>query len=113
MASSHAAYLDSVRATLTTALCLHPYPSCVHSQFEVEYPTAKELSLKPIEIIRSPQEMVLMEPTINSVRVSMKIRQNDELEGWLMKAFLRLITQSAFAEAFRILRRVRILCRLW
>ena len=44
-----------------------------------------------------------MEPSINSVRVSIKIKQADEIEHILVHKFTRFLTQRA--EAFFILRR--------
>jgi len=46
---------------------------------------------------------VLIEPSINSVRISIKIKQADEIEHILVHKFTRFLTQRA--EAFFILRR--------
>ena len=45
----------------------------------------------------------MVEPSINSVRVSIKIKQADEIEHILVHKFTRFLTQRA--EAFFILRR--------
>lgn len=54
-------------------------------------------------ISRNENEKVLIEPSINSVRVSIKIKQADEIEHILVHKFTRFLTQRA--EAFFILRR--------
>lgn len=46
---------------------------------------------------------MLIEPSINSIRVSIKIKQADEIEHILVHKFTRFLTQRA--EAFFILRR--------
>jgi hypothetical protein len=45
----------------------------------------------------------LIEPSINSVRISIKIKQADEIEHILVHKFTRFLTQRA--EAFFVLRR--------
>jgi len=45
----------------------------------------------------------LIEASINSVRVSIKIKQVDDIENILVHKFTRFLTQRA--ESFRILRR--------
>lgn len=45
----------------------------------------------------------MIEPSINSVRISIKIKQADEIENILVHKFTRFLTQRA--EAFFILRR--------
>lgn len=54
-------------------------------------------------VSRNPNEKVLIEASINSVRISIKIKQSDELEKILCKKFMRFLTQRA--ENFVILRR--------
>lgn len=54
-------------------------------------------------ISRNENEKVFIEPSINSVRVSIKIKQADEIEHILVHKFTRFLTQRA--EAFFILRR--------
>lgn len=46
---------------------------------------------------------MLIEPSVNSVRVSIKIKQADEIEGVLVHKFTRFLTQRA--EGFEVLRR--------
>ncbi|KAK8040384.1 hypothetical protein PG991_000172 [Apiospora marii] len=62
-----------------------------------------EALLNPLVIARNENERVLIEPSINSVRISIKIKQADEIENILVHKFTRFLTQRA--EAFFILRR--------
>ena len=57
-------------------------------------------------VSRNENERVLIEPSINSIRVSIKIKQADEIENILVHKFTRFLTQRA--EAFFILRRKAI-----
>jgi actin related protein 2/3 complex subunit 4 len=56
-----------------------------------------------LTVARNENERVLIEPSINSVRISIKIKQADEIEHILVHKFTRFLTQRA--EAFFILRR--------
>lgn len=55
---------------------------------------------------RNESERVLIEPAINSIRVSIRIKQSDEIEEILVDKFTRFLTKRA--ENFLILRRVPI-----
>ncbi|ODV97558.1 hypothetical protein PACTADRAFT_47455 [Pachysolen tannophilus NRRL Y-2460] len=55
-------------------------------------------------ISRNENEQVLIEPSINSVRISIKIKQSDEIENILVDKFTGFLTKRA--ENFIILRRV-------
>ena len=63
----------------------------------------KELILNPLVISRNETERTLIEASINSVRISLKIKQADELEEVLADRFSRFLMQRA--EDFSILRR--------
>ena len=65
--------------------------------------TTKEVLLTPVVISRNENEQVLIEPSINSVRVSIKIKQADEIETLLAGKFTRFLMMRA--ESFVILRR--------
>lgn len=98
-----------MRASLTAALCLEDFASQVaerHNTPEVESQKTKEVLLNPMTIARNENEKVLIEPSINSVRVSIKIKQADEIENILVHQFTRFLTGRA--EAFYILRRKAI-----
>ena len=70
---------------------------------EIEAKTSPEVLLNPLTISRNENERVLIEPSINSVRISIKIKQADEIEHILVHKFTRFLTQRA--EAFFVLRR--------
>lgn len=59
--------------------------------------------LVPVTVARNENERVLIEPSINSIRISIKIKQADEIEHILVHKFTRFLTQRA--ESFFILRR--------
>lgn len=70
---------------------------------EIETGRTPEVLLNPLIISRNENERVLIEPSINSVRISIKIKQADEIEQILVHKFTRFLTQRA--EAFFVLRR--------
>lgn len=59
--------------------------------------------MNPLTVSRNENEKVFIEPSVNSVRVSIRIKQADEIEHILVHKFTRFLTQRA--EAFFILRR--------
>jgi actin related protein 2/3 complex subunit 4 len=63
----------------------------------------KELLLNPVIISRNENEKVLIEGSINSLRISVAVKQADDLEKILAKKFMRFLAQRA--ENFFILRR--------
>uniref|UniRef100_A0A0R3PV65 Actin-related protein 2/3 complex subunit 4 n=1 Tax=Angiostrongylus costaricensis TaxID=334426 RepID=A0A0R3PV65_ANGCS len=99
-------YLEAVRHTLQAALCLEQFSSQVverHMKPEIEVLSSKELLMTPVVVARNKQERVLIEPSINSVRVSISIKQSDEIERILCHKFTRFMCQRA--DNFFILRR--------
>ncbi|KAJ3030606.1 Arp complex subunit [Rhizophlyctis rosea] len=99
-------YLQATRATLTAALCLENFSSQVverHNKPEVEAGFSKEVLLNPVVISRNENEKVLIEPSVNSIRISIKIKQADEIERILCHKFTRFLMMRA--ESFVILRR--------
>ncbi|KAJ8067266.1 hypothetical protein OCU04_004627 [Sclerotinia nivalis] len=106
MSQSLRPYLQCVRSSLTAALCLSNFASQTserHNVPEIEAKTSPEVLLNPLTVARNENERVLIEPSINSVRISIKIKQADEIEHILVHKFTRFLTQRA--EAFFILRR--------
>ncbi|CAI0646971.1 unnamed protein product [Colletotrichum noveboracense] len=96
----------AVRSSLTAALTLSNFASQTaerHNVPEIEAQTSPEVLLTPLTIARNENERVLIEPSINSVRISIKIKQADEIEHILVHKFTRFLTQRA--ESFFILRR--------
>ncbi|KAG5353749.1 Actin- protein 2/3 complex subunit 4 [Termitomyces sp. Mn162] len=115
-------YLAAVRSTLTAALTLENFSSQVnilhtvlslllmfskvverHNKPEVEAGGSKEVLLNPLTISRNENERVLIEPSVNSIRLSIKIKQADEIERILCHKFTRFMMQRA--ESFIVLRR--------
>ncbi|GJU33405.1 actin-related protein 2/3 complex subunit 4 [Tanacetum coccineum] len=106
MASSMRLYLTCIRNTLEATLCLQNFPCQEverHNKPEVEMKTSPELLLKPVVICRNEVEKCLIEASINSIRMSVKVKQADEVENILTKKFLRFLSMRA--EAFQVLRR--------
>ena len=106
MATSLKPYLTSVRTALTASLCLTNFASQLverHNKPEVEINSGNETVLTPIVISRNEFERVLIEPSINSVRFSIMIKQSDDVEKFLAKKLTRFLMMRA--ESFIILRR--------
>ncbi|CAK5110509.1 unnamed protein product [Meloidogyne enterolobii] len=106
MSSTLQSYLDAVRKSLEAALCIRQFGSQVverHNKPEVEIRTSKEVLLCPITISRNKQERVFIEPSINSVRISIGVKQADVIEKILCNKFSKFMCQRA--DNFIILRR--------
>lgn len=67
------------------------------------YRASRELLLNPVVISRNEKEKVLIEASINSIRVSIMIKQADEIEKILCHKFMRFMMMRA--ESFVVLRR--------
>ncbi|XP_036597961.1 actin-related protein 2/3 complex subunit 4-like [Trichosurus vulpecula] len=97
-------YLGVVQATLQAALCLENCSSQImerHNKPEVEVRSSQELLLQPVTISRNEKEKVLIEGSINSVRVSIAVKQADEIEKILCHKFTFFMMMRA--EKFFIL----------
>jgi len=106
MANALRPYLNCIRSTIQAAMCLENFGSQLverHNKPEVEMKTSKELLLNPLTISRNKSEKVLIEGSINSLRISVAIKKADEVDIILSKRFMRFLTQRA--ESFVILRR--------
>jgi actin related protein 2/3 complex subunit 4 len=106
MSSTLKPYLTAVRRTLEAAVCLVNFNSQVierHNKPEVEVRTSKELLLNPVIISRNEKERVLIEASINSVRISIAVKQADDIEHILVHKFTRFLMMRA--DNFVILRR--------
>ncbi|KAG8760431.1 Arp complex subunit [Serendipita sp. 396] len=104
--SSLRPYLTAVRSTLTAAMALENFASQVverHNKPEVEAATSHEVLLNPLVISRNEKEQVLIEGSVNSVRMSIRIKQQDDIEKILCHKFTRFMMMRA--ENFVILRR--------
>lgn len=110
MSQSLRPYLTAVRYSLEAALTLANFSSQEverHNRPEIEVPIqSAELLLQPMHISRNENEQVLIEPSVNSVRVNIMVKQADEIEQILVHKFTRFLEQRA--EAFYILRRTPI-----
>ncbi|BFZ08573.1 hypothetical protein BsWGS_11612 [Bradybaena similaris] len=109
MASTLKPYLTAVKETLNAAICLQNFDSQMverHNKPEIEIKVNKELLLTPIVISRNEREKVLIESSINSLRISIAIKQADEIEKILCHKFTRFMMMRA--ENFTILRRKQI-----
>ncbi|KAJ4461555.1 putative Actin-related protein 2/3 complex subunit 4 [Paratrimastix pyriformis] len=105
-AATLAPYLNCIRATLDAALCVTNFGSQVverHNKPEVEARWSKEVVLNPILIARNEKEQCLIETSVNSVRVSIKIKQTDEMDVLLTKKFTSFLMRRA--DSFIVLRR--------
>ena len=99
-------YLAAVRKTLEASICLIDFNSQVverHNKPEVEVRSSKELLLNPVIVSRNEKEKVLIETSINSVRISIAIKQADDIESILVHKFTRFLMMRA--DNFVILRR--------
>lgn len=107
MSQSLKPYLTAVRRTLEASICLVNFNSQVverHNKPEIEVKNSKELLLNPVIISRNEKERVLIETSINSVRISVAIKQSDDIERILAHKFTRFMMMRA--DNFIILRRV-------
>jgi len=106
MAATLKPYLEAVRHSLTAAMCIQNFDSQLVERYnkpEVEISSGKEIELTPLVIARNEKEKVLVESSFNSIRVSIMIKQADDLEEILVDKFSRILMQRA--ERFSILRR--------
>lgn len=106
MSQSLRPYLTAVRRTLEASICLINFNSQVverHNKPEIEVRNSKELILNPVVISRNEKEKVLIETSINSVRISVAIKQSDDIERILAHKFTRFMMMRA--DSFVILRR--------
>eukprot|EP00835_Amoeboradix_gromovi_P004137 NODE_305_length_11349_cov_0.358222.p8 type:complete len:170 gc:universal NODE_305_length_11349_cov_0.358222:11172-10663(-) len=106
MSQSSRPYISALRSSLNASLCLQHFASQIverHIKPEVEIQTSSEVILNPILVARNENEYTLIETSINSVRVSMKLKQSDDIEKILNKSFTRFLMMRA--EEFSVLRR--------
>lgn len=102
-------YLGDISSALDSALNIRNFPSQKeerHNKPEVETQKSKELLLAPITLNRSKYEQTLIEPSINSTRISLMFKKVDDLDKLLSAMFTRFLMLRA--EQFLIMRRVPI-----
>lgn len=106
MSVAQQAYFDCIKRTLHGAICLTTFPSPTverHNKPEVEMQQSPELVLNPILICRDEQERTLIEPSVNSVRVSVCFRKADAMARHIGDKYVKFLEQRA--GTFHILRR--------
>lgn len=106
MAGALDSFLLVIRKTLTASLCITSFDSQLverHNKPEIEVQSSNEVLLQPLIINRTDMQKVKIETSINSVRISVKIKQANEIEKMLTTHFCRFMTRRA--EGFKILRR--------
>lgn len=60
--------------------------------------SSKELLMTAVVVSRNEKEKVLIEPSINSIRISISIKQADDIERILCHKFMRYVGGTAEAE---------------
>ena len=106
MAQTVQSYLKSIRDTLDAVLNLRYFPSQLverQTHPEVEFQDNPKLLMNPLVISRSDQEKTLVEASVNSVRISINIKKNQEIEELLTHMLDRFL--SLRADKFLILRK--------
>ncbi|CDW84733.1 actin-related protein 2 3 complex subunit 4 [Stylonychia lemnae] len=99
-------YLKTIRDTLDATLNLRFFPSeLVERQThpEIEFQDNAKLLMKPLIISKSDQEKCLVEASINSVRVSIAIKKNQDIEVLLTHMLERFLALRA--DKFYIMRK--------
>lgn len=76
---------------------------CHHAALHSFRRSSKELLLTPLVVARNEDEKVFIESSVNSVRISLKIKQMDGMDQLLAHWFCRFLMQRA--EQFIVLRR--------
>lgn len=98
MVESYKPYLAIIRDTLLYTLCLRDFPSQKYEKIirpQVEVEENSELVNKPIVITRSEDEKVLVESSINSVRVSVCIKKHSDLEKLMVSIYTKFLMNRA------------------
>ncbi|XP_006879898.1 PREDICTED: actin-related protein 2/3 complex subunit 4-like [Elephantulus edwardii] len=101
---SKSAHLSHCLPTCVPFLAKRKHTNCRPSQ-RLRW-SSKELLLQPVTIGRNEKDKVLIEGSINSVRVSITVKQADETEKILCHKFMRFMMMRT--ENFFILRRKQV-----
>jgi actin related protein 2/3 complex subunit 4 len=105
MAESTKPFLCIIRDTLDFALNLRNFPSQIYEKInrpQVEVKENPEVVIKPIVVCKNEEEKIEIEPSINSVLVSIVIKKHAELEDLLMNIYSRyLMNRADRMEIFR------------
>lgn len=108
--TSRGQYVDTIARTLYLLLSLRDFP-CQdverRSKPEIEFGLCTELLLAPKIIgMKDMQEICLVEPSINSTRISFQFRRGDDLEYSLANTFHRFLGMKA--DHLHLLRRTPV-----
>ena len=106
MAQTVQSYLKAIRETLDATLNLRYFPSQLverQTHPEIEFQDNPQLVMSPLIISKSEQEKCLIEASVNSVRVSISIKKNQEIEVLLTHMLERFL--SLRADKFQVLRK--------
>jgi actin related protein 2/3 complex subunit 4 len=106
MATAQQPYFDCIKRTLHAAICLCNFPSPAverHNKPEVEEQTSPEVLGNPMLICRDDQQRCLIEPSVNSVRVSLTFRMSDATAKMIGEKYVGFLQKRA--GSFHILRR--------
>ncbi|CAL5996188.1 Arp [Hexamita inflata] len=91
-------YIDSIASALQTALCLQYVPSRSaerQTRPEVELSQNQDMIYPPVMLQKSPEQKVLVESSVNSVRVSVLFKKTDQVDQYLTNKYLRFIESQA------------------
>lgn len=92
-------YIDTIASVLYSSLCLRDFP-CQdverRNKPEIEFGLCKELLLKPQVIkLQDSQECCLVEPSINSTRISLHFSRGDDLDDSLACSMYNFLGMKA------------------
>lgn len=100
-------YTEVIAHTLQASLCLRNFASEEverHNKPEIEIQSSESSSVaNAVMVTKSATEKILIETSINSVRLSLCVKQIDDVDKLIAKMFMRFLCQRA--DQFRILRR--------
>ena len=97
--NSHDGYIETIGRVLYSSLCLRDFP-CQdverRNKPEIEFGECPELLLQPHNIVlRGAEEKCLIEPSINSTRISFLFSQGDDLDGLLATSMYKFLGMKA------------------
>ena len=106
MSKSFDAYGIAIKDALVTLMNLRRFPSqIVEKQMhpEVEFQDNSDLLMKPFVIARNEKDMCYIETSVNSIRISFKVKKASGIEDLLVHLFERFIALRA--DKFGIIRK--------
>ncbi|CAI2381991.1 unnamed protein product [Moneuplotes crassus] len=100
------AYGMAIKDALNILMTLRRFPSQIvekQTHPEVEFQDNKDLLMKPFVIARSEKDMCYIETSVNSIRISLKVKKSSDTEELLVHLFERFIALRA--DRFGIIRK--------